>query len=362
MKRGIGVCGFGLCALFLAGCDSETREPELLDTVRAIKTFTVTEAASGQVRKFSGIVQATDSSTLSFQVPGNVREIRVQVGDHIAKDQVLAVLDEQPYRLDIQAVEADLGKARAELEHARTEFTRQEQLFAKGWVAQANLDQAKRSHESAANAVDYANAKLDLARRNLAHATLTAPFTGVVSDRFVDPFVEIAAGEQIFKVDAEGAFEVAFDVPETIISRVVVGIPATVVFSGSQLAPARARVSEVGSVAGVANAFPVKAGLFDPPEALRSGMSAEVSILLHDERLSDGYLVPLVAIAPGSQPRQGFVFVYDAETSKVRKTPIRAQGIKENMVAVTGVEPGDVIAFAGVHFLADGQQVKLMTP
>ena len=69
MKRGIGVCGFGLCALFLAGCDSETREPELLDTVRAIKTFTVTEAASGNelVREFLRLAVELSPSYFLFE-------------------------------------------------------------------------------------------------------------------------------------------------------------------------------------------------------------------------------------------------------------------------------------------------------
>ena len=51
-------------ALVISGCEQE--QPEVIPQIRAIKTFTVTEVASGQTRKFAGQVYATDSSTLSF--------------------------------------------------------------------------------------------------------------------------------------------------------------------------------------------------------------------------------------------------------------------------------------------------------
>ncbi|MCZ6636961.1 MAG: hypothetical protein O7C66_02060, partial [Alphaproteobacteria bacterium] len=58
--------------LHIAGCYNEP--PKVETPVRAIKTFTVTEVASGQTRKYSGIVRAADSSALSFQVGGNVQK------------------------------------------------------------------------------------------------------------------------------------------------------------------------------------------------------------------------------------------------------------------------------------------------
>ena len=75
------------------------------------------------------------------------------------------------------------------------------------------------------------------------------------------------------------------------------------------------------------------------------------------------YFVPLSAIAPGDGSGEGFVFVYDPASSTVRRTPVRSAGpLASNMVAVTGLNVGDIIATAGVNFLVDGQRVKLMEP
>ena len=110
-----------------------------------------------------------------------------------------------------------------------------------------------------------------------------------------------------------------------------------------------------------ANAFPVKAGLNDPPAEIRSGMTTEASILLKDEGSESGFLVPLAAIAPADSPGQGYAFIYDAETLTVKKTLVKGKGATDNFIhVVEGIKAGDIVALAGVTFLNDGQKVKLM--
>ena len=86
---------FALASLVLAACGEEP--PEVAEQIRAIKTITITQLATGQERRYSGIVQATDSSSLSFQVSGNVKSVAVERGERVTKGQVLAALDTKPY-------------------------------------------------------------------------------------------------------------------------------------------------------------------------------------------------------------------------------------------------------------------------
>ena len=101
---------------------------------------------------------------------------------------------------------------------------------------------------------------------------------------------------------------------------------------------------------------------------IRPGMTAEVNIMLHDETRNSGYLVPIAAIAPGNNKDElGYVYIFDPETSTVRKTtivlPKDPSGRQNNMVPIIeGISAGDVIAVAGVSFLSDGQKVRLMQP
>jgi RND family efflux transporter MFP subunit len=345
--------------LTVAACDNE--QPDVVPQIRAIKTYTVTEVASGQTRKFAGQVFATDSSTLSFQVSGNVKEMRVNQGDSVKKDQVLAVLDDQPYKLDVQAAEAALQKARAQATQASQEFDRQETLYNKGWVAKARLDRAQRSRDAASSQVEYATSKLNLAKRDLGLTELRAPFDGTISRKDIDAFVEVKTGQPVYEIEASGALEMRFDIPETIISRVTLGMPMTVTLPIAQGEILQARITEIGSSAGEANAFPIKAGLDNPPPEVRSGMTVEASILLKEEGTASAYLVPIAAVAPADEPGQGYVFIYDATAQTVKKSLIKGKGASDNFVHVyEGVTAGDIVAAAGVTFLNDGQQVKLM--
>ena len=103
--------------------------------------------------------------------------------------------------------------------------------------------------------------------------------------------------------------------------------------------------------------------MLDPPEGVRAGMTAQVTIVLESEGVESAYLLPLAAIGPGTQRGEGFVFIFDPDTSTVRKSLVLARGATDNMVAIyQGVNAGDVVAVAGVSFLSDGQKVKLLAP
>ena len=354
----------GLVGIILVGvlsaCDQQPAPvPEQL---RPIRTFAVTEIASGQVRRFAGLIEASDSTSLSFQVGGNVREVRVSQGDAVRAGQALATLDTEPYRLSVQAAEAELGRARAYLTQARADFERHQRLLQQRAVAQAQFEVAQRNYQASQTQVDYAIARLDLARRDLRNTTLSAPFDGSIAARLVDPFVQVQAGQELFRIDAAGSRQASISVPETTIAQIGLGMPGTVTVP--RIAePVQARISEIGSSAAAGNAFPVKLALIDPPAAVRPGMTAEVTLLLPQAAVETSYFIPLSAVAPGERAGEGFVFVYDPASSTVRRTFVTSAGaLASNMVAVKGVTMGDIVATAGVNFLIDGQKVTLMEP
>lgn len=353
----------GLIALLLPLAACEEDAPPPVETVRAIKTMTVADRASGTVRKFAGIVEAVDTSSLSFEVAGNVQELLAERGDEVERGEVLGRLDDEPFKLAVEGAEAGLGRAKAQFAEATTEFQRQETLFQKGWVAKAAYDQALASYQSAENNVKYQQSQLNLAKRDLEKTTLTAPFDGIISERHVDAFQEISRGEPIFDVYAEEAMQIHLSVPETSIREIYLGLPAEFSFPTRPGLVLQGRVNEIGTVAEAANAFPVKIALLQGSDEVLPGMTAEATLLLGGEMETTSYLVPVSAIAPGIEPRTGYIFVFDADSSTVRQVAVRSEGIRDNQVVISeGLGGGDVIAVAGVSFLSDGQRVKLMQP
>jgi RND family efflux transporter MFP subunit len=355
LKQMVGL----LCIAFaLTACKEKT---EIVEVVRAIKTITVTEQAAEQIRKFSGVVAAVDSSGLSFQVAGQVETVEVDIGDHVTKGQVLAALDPEPYQLEVDAAQAELVKAKANVTNTKAEYDRQKRVFEQGAGAKSDLDAAEYNYKAAQSAVNVQISRLDLANRNLRKTKLLSPYDGAIAWRAVQPNEEVKVGQKVFEINAKGTMEVQLAVPESTIDQIHIDDPATIAFPTLPGESAQGRISFIGSAAVKAGAFPVKVELIDPNKNVKPGMTAEANLSIKDENQEVGYLVPFQALLPAPEANRGYAFVYDPQTSTVKKTAVRARGTENKKAIVSeGLAAGDIIAVAGVSFLADGLQVKLL--
>lgn len=101
------------------------------------------------MRRFSGVVEAAATSSLSFEVPGNVQEVKVDVGENIAKGQELARLDDQTFQLNLEAAQATVGRAEVEMADARRESERLQGIAGRGQglVSEQMLDQSRASYD-----------------------------------------------------------------------------------------------------------------------------------------------------------------------------------------------------------------------
>ena len=351
-----------LSAAALAACEDETNVVDAEERVRAIKTFTVTQPAGGQTRSFSGSVAAAASSSLSFSVGGNTTEVNVSAGDRVQEGQVLAEIDPEPLRLDVDAARSDLASAQATYDEKLAGVSRQQTLFEKGWLAQAGLDQALSAFEVAEGQLNVARSKLAVAERDLAKARLIAPFDGVIASRDVEPFQEVSPGQALFQINANGAMEVDLSVPDTLVGRIALGSTVGVDVATVPGCGCEGRITEIGVASGAANAVQVTAVLSDVRDGILPGMSAEVEVPLTGGEQPSGFLIPITSIAPSDEQGKGFVFVFDPDERIVRRTPVTpGRSVFENLVAVaSGVKAGDILASAGVSFLRDGQTVKLL--
>lgn len=342
----------------LTACD---KEPRVVERVRAIKTMTVSGSADAKTRQFSGIVKATDFSQLSFEVGGKIETVKVNIGDHVVRGQVLATLDERDFKLNVAAAQAELIEAEANRRHKEVELDRETSIFRQGAGSQRKVDRARYLHKASRAAVDLALAKLNLAKRDLEKTVLHAPYAGYIAVRKVEPHMKVLAGQILFRLDGEGAMEVVVGVPETTVHSIVEGSLTGVTFPTLPDETVQGRISFIGSAAGTGNLFPIKVALIDPPKNVLPGMTAEVTLRLWRDEGEGGYLIPLKAILPTKDPRAGYVFIYDPQSSTVRKSVVHTHGGQTNMVVVSdGLEAGDILAVAGVSFLADGLKVKLM--
>ncbi len=345
----------------LSACAEQPPPP--LESVRAIRTITVTEPASGIMRRFSGVVEAAVTSSISFEVPGNVQEVNAEVGEEISKGQVLARLDDKTFQLNVEAAQATVGQAEVELSDAQQELRRVQRIARqdRGAISEQALDQAQANYDAARKNLSYTNSRLNLARRDLERTELRAPFDGVVAERHVDPFQEVNRGQKLFDLFVEGLMEASISIPESEIDMIYLGLTGEIHFPAIPGQVYRGIVTEISRAAGTANAFPIKLTIKGDSQSVRPGLTTEVSLLLGDEKGETAYLIPIGALVPRGGDSGHYVHRFDTETSTVKKTPIEHGGIRDNNVVVNkGLRAADIIAVAGVSFLRDGQKVRLM--
>jgi RND family efflux transporter MFP subunit len=357
-----------LALVALGGCRQEAPPPEL--PPRAIQWQRVSASVANVQHVISGIVTAISETRLAFEVGGTVDLVEVDLGDRVEKGQRLARLDPEPFELAVRDAEAALAESRALQELARSTLVRYQEAGTA--VALQELDQARAMRDARDQQVEAAQARLNLARRDLRRSALVAPFRGSISSREIDPAMKVRNGQTAFELDSEeSGLRVEVQMPETLIARIRQGAEVEVTFPsignqpldvGNRRYPAL--VSDVGSRAGSGNAFPVRADLLDRPPGLRPGMTAEVAFSMprFETGLDElqGFMIPIAAAYPESDDSYS-VFVFDPESSTVSKRPIQPGGVRENEVAVLeGLAEGEIIATAGVPFLRDGQQVTLL--
>jgi RND family efflux transporter MFP subunit len=243
----------------------------------------------------------------------------------------------------------------------KAEYERQKRIFEEGAGAERYVEVAEYNYKAARSGVKFQIAKLDLARRNLRKTKLPSPYEGVIAWRSVEPNEEVLAGQKILEINATGKMEVELAIPETNVDQIHIDDPVTVNFPTLPDQTAKGRISYIGGAAVKANAFPVKVELIDPSEKVKPGMTAEAKLTIKDENHKAGYLVPIQALLPSPEPNRGYAFVYEPKTSTVKKTPVHSRGTADKKIIINeGLKAGDIIAVAGVSFLADGMEVKLL--
>jgi RND family efflux transporter MFP subunit len=263
--------------------------------------------------------------------------------------------------LELDAVKAELVKARDNVAKTKAEYERQKRIFEQGAGAKRFVEVSEYEYKAAKSAVNYEISRLDQTKRDLRKTKLMAPYDGTIAWRAVEPNEEVRVGQKIFEINATGKMEVELAIPETTVDRLNIDDSATITFPTLPDKSTKGRISYIGGAAVKANAFPVKVELIGPNEKVKPGMTAEANLSIKDEDRKSGYLVPLQAILPAQEANRGSAFVYDPETSTVKKTPVRFSGTKQKKVLVEeGLAAGDIIAVAGVSFLSDGLKVKLM--
>lgn len=339
-----------VAAILLAACGKGAAPVE---AARPVLVAHPTESAHA-TSAFAGDVRAREESPLSFRVGGNLVERHVDVGDHVRRGELLAVLDAGDLQAQARAAQAQLAAAQAELERARADQARLARLAGQQLVSRSALDTANATATATQAQVNAARASLEVARNQAAYTRLHAPRDGVIAARNAEAGQVVGAGQPVFVLAADGVREVAFAVPEGVVDGVKPGLPVQVEVWSRPGERWPGKVREVAPAADAASRTYAARVTVDAPEGtLELGQSARVYLTGN----GNGALsVPLSALQRAGKATA--VFVVDARTSTLELRPVQVGPYGDERVPVrAGLEAGDWVVIAGGHLLRAGQKV-----
>ena len=349
--------------LLTAGCAEEEAPPPPL--IRPVRTEPVFATGGGRVRSFSGTAGAAVESRLSFRVPGTLVKVLVQVGDRVKAGQLIAQLDDEDYRLQVQEAEAGLASAEAQAVNAEANYDRVQSLYENRNASKNDLDAARAGAVSARQNVNSIAKRLELARATLSYTQLRAQLDGSIAAVPVEANETVGAGQPVVVLTSGGRLEVEVAMPEQLIVDVREGDEVTVRFDAIEGRSFAARVTEVGVVStGAATTFPVTVRLDREDEDCRPGMAAEADFRFGGRGGREQIYVPSVAVG---EDRQGarFVFVVAEDSAGTLRAQRRGVTIgalgDEGLIEVKeGLADGELVVTAGVSRITDGQEVRLL--
>src|SRR5688500_11925465 len=343
-----------LATASLAACGDDGNVEEAPRPVLVIHPGGGAEAA---LTAYAGEIRAREESPLSFRVGGKLVRREVDVGAHVKKGDLLAVLDAGDLSAQARAAQAQLTAAEAEFARARADQARFAKLAGDQLVSRSTLDAQNAAATAARGQVNAARANLDVARNQAAYTQLRAPHDGVIASRAAEAGQVVAAGQTVFTLSADGGREVAIALPESRIRDFSVGQQVAIELWSAPGQQLPGTIREIAPAADPqARTYATRVSLSgDAAKAVDLGQSARVYVQDNGNRAA--LTVPLSAIQR-SKGNGAAVWVIDPATSKLRLTPVQLGAFGESTAPVlSGVRADAWIVAAGGHLLREGQRV-----
>ena len=277
----------------LAACDdhaaSATAKPE-----RPVQVERVAFENENATREFVGVVRARYETDLGFRVAGKIVSRVVNLGDRVKVGDVVARLDPQDLKLQVESAEAEFAAATSSLYQAAADLERYTTLKTRGWVSIADFDRKTAAKDEAEGRLDRAKRSLELAHNQLDYSDLKADADGVITATLAEPGQVVAIGQPVVRLAHRGEKEAVVALPETWLTEARSAKATVQLWSG----PGRnfaARLRELSPQADAATrTYAARFTIDNPDNSVALGMTATVT-LLHSADVQVAKL-PLAAI------------------------------------------------------------------
>ena len=351
----------------------------------------------------NGKVEAKTKVNVSADVMGKIVKLPVVEGQHVKRGQLLVEIDKTQSAADAAQARAALVQSKVGLEDAQINFDRQEKLFKRRLISQAEYDAARINLERARAIVAQSQAGLNRALDRLEKCTIRSPIAGTITTLNSEVGENVIVGTMnnfgtvIMVVSDLSEIEVKADIDETDIARLKLGQDVKISLDAFSDTTFKGKVTEIGNAAKSAGGltdqvinFEVSILITDTIPGIKPGMNATVDITT-DVR-EDAIKVPIQAVVmrnPAKEkknkltgkadtgkkadsasisggtngvPDKDINGVFVVEDKTARFVPVKT-GISDQQYIeiISGLETGQIVvtgSYKTLRTLRDGDKVK----
>jgi RND family efflux transporter MFP subunit len=349
----------GLCALSVAlnlfgrGATPVQRAP------LPVRATLVTVSEYAPTLTLTGEIQARVQSDLSFRTAGRIVERKVEVGQHVEADTVLARIEPTEQQAGVRAAQASVAAAEAQLRQAQASFERQKTLLAQGFTTRKSYDQAEEAFRTAQSSLDAARAGAGTARDQLDYTVLRAGAPGIIVARNAEVGHVVQPAQTVFTLAQDGPRDAVFYVQESILAQAPESKRVEIALVSDPSVRTSGEVREVSPTADrTTGAVRVKVGLEQVPPAFT--LCAAVT---GTGRSRATWLTMLPASALSSDRGQPAVWVVDPATRRVELRRVDIERYESDALVIRdGLKPGEMVVTAGAQMLRPQQPVAVEAP
>lgn len=348
------------CILALCGCEEQA---SFANTKPAVETPIEVKAVHphrGEVYRYinlPGEVRPLYEVTLFAKVNGYLDKLTVDKGDSVKAGDLIA-------DIDVPELRANLVKYKAELELAQAEYKQLSENTPTNatYVPASDTDAAKNRLAIANGRLAVAKSNLQYTETMLQYTRLTAPFSGIITHRYVDPGAYIPLPDAtstpetaaIVNLTDFKTLRMQVAVPETEATRIKIGQPIRWTADDYPGENFDGKVTRAyWALDKATKTMLTETQMANPGMKLQPGMLVNARIGI--EKKEDALLVPVEALV--KEKANSFVFIFN--DGKVKKTPVQT-GFNDgtNVEIVNGVKLTDLALMPSQQTLRDGQLVK----
>jgi RND family efflux transporter MFP subunit len=323
----------GMAAAIAARKRAIARMPPPPEAAIPVRTAFARDGQAGGTLSTVALVEATTSATVAAQVPGTILDVKVQEGDAVRKGQTLATIDARTLEDAVQAAEARLEAARQDLAKQQAVFNRDQTLVKAGAISHQTFELSQAQLAAVKAGAVSAERAMASVKTQRSFAFVPAPYTGVITQKLVNPGDLATPGKPLFAMEVPGPVKLISKLSQDSLATLTAG--QEVVFrSGTQALTLK--TSLIHPALDLAHLGTVETDLKAAPFGLPAGATLQAE---YRTKPVQGVVVPASALLEGLD-RTLVVKVVDGKAAPV---PVTVLLRGESMAAVTGISAGDQV-------------------